>query len=498
MLAWRTPDILPLNAWIERLWHSSLLAGGAAGQRDLLSAAQFRQITDYLLNNVLPASLPGSRRNAGRMVIQAWQLCRGWQVSVEDLARTATSQDEQVFAQWAEAFRQRCAERDWVDSHSCIYSVRDDIASGAIQLSGPVRFIGFSSPEPQLVALSQVLQETGCWGGWGLPSSPEAISQRKLLCTDIRQENQSITNWVERSLAANPDALLGIVLPEAHDQGQSLRRSLHDHLAPGWQLSAAESCIVGGSDDTTLLDTGLVKAVMLALRISSGTLDYRELGHLLRSRYLQGWEKESEDRARLDLFCRHKNLHQIDVRSLLGLLERHEDFLLPGFIEILTEGSQLKSRERKSAAEWTAQIDNFLRNIGWGISCQLTSGEQNIVRRWQTVLEQFAALNDFVGKIGLSRVIGLLSELCREQSATTASGREPVQILGIAQATDYRFDGLWCAGMSSSAWPRAARMNPLISKLLQRDRGIPESLSGEFRHAESARFQSVIASAADV
>ena len=155
---WPTPDILSLHAWLERLWEQSLLAGGTAGQRNLLTSRQARFIAEDQLPDTSLHAIPGGRGSTVKQIMQGWQLCREWGISIRELDITAVSADERLFAEWAGRYESCVREQGWFDSWSMHRLVREDLTSGAIQLPGPVRFIGFDTVTPQLQQLADVLE----------------------------------------------------------------------------------------------------------------------------------------------------------------------------------------------------------------------------------------------------------------------------------------------------------------------------------------------------
>ena len=66
------------------------------------------------------------------------------------------------------------------------------------------------------------------------------------------------------------------------------------------------------------------------------------------------------------------------------------------------------------------------------------------------------------------------------------SAEVPVQVLGILEAAELRFDHLWVAGLTDESWPAAPHPNPLLPVALQRRAGVPHaSTEQELRFANS-------------
>jgi len=492
---WPTPDILPLNAWIERLWEQSLLAGGKAGHRNLLSQRQSRYIGEHQLQDTSLHAIPGSRGSTVRRIMQGWQLCREWGISTRELDLAAVSTDERLFADWAGRYESSVGELGWVDSWSAQRLVREDLVAGAIQLPGPVRFIGFNTVTQQLQQMADVLESLDRFSGWGCAADGGSpVNACRLGCVDGTDERRRIASWVARIRDRDTQAMIGIVLPKITQHGVDLRRELLDTLTPGWRFDADGEAAVCAVGTERLADTGLVHIALIALRLPAGKLDYRDFGQLLRSPYLRGADTEANARAALDIWCREQKFHEIDVRGLIAADAARGESTVPQMMGILRAGLSIDKRERKEPGNWIGTIDPYLREIGWGKGRALARDERNTIEAWQSLLEQFAALNDFVGRIGFNHAVSLLAALAQEQQVRDAAGATAVQILSVADADGYRFDGLWCAGLSSEDWPPSSRLNPLIPMVLQRDRGIPEANPVLFRRAAAERMDRLMRS----
>ncbi|MDP6675724.1 MAG: PD-(D/E)XK nuclease family protein [Gammaproteobacteria bacterium] len=501
--AWPTPDILSLNAWQERLWEQSLLASGAAGRLQLLSRRQARQAGENQLRDSSQLVVPGRRESAVRLVMQSWQLCREWEISTRELTAAAVSIDEHLFADWAVRYKSYLSKRNWIDPWSVAQLTRDDLSAGVIQVPGPVRFLGFHTVMPQLQKMAETLERLNQFAGWGLPAEIEvAGSMVRVGCADLDDERRRIAAWVCSLRKTNPRALIGIVVPQITRHGADLRRELLDTLEPDWRFDALGCTAVSSVGTERLADTGLVHCALLALRIPGGKLDYRDFGQLLRSPYLRGADTEAGSRAALDIWCREQKLHEIDVRSLLATHAVNRDAETPQMMAILRTGLNLASptggsQEQKEPGDWVGTIEQYLRAIGWGKSRAFAHDELKTIKAWQALLEQFASLNDF-GKLGFNQAISLLASLAQEQPVRGGGGAFAVQILSLADLEGYRFDGLWCAGLTSEAWPPSPRVNPLVPVLLQRDRGVPEVNPVLYRRIAAERLDRTMLVAPDL
>src|SRR5690554_2733056 len=77
---WETPDILPWNAWLQRSWDDITLANDTGLL--LLSTQQQLLIWQEIIGKSSYASGLLHTAATARQVMQAWQLCRQWEIPV--------------------------------------------------------------------------------------------------------------------------------------------------------------------------------------------------------------------------------------------------------------------------------------------------------------------------------------------------------------------------------------------------------------------------------
>ncbi len=147
--AWRTPDVLPFGAWLERLWAGGQLTGAA--RKILLSDTQEHRLWQ------LTAPGPAERSLAAE-ASTAWRLARQYRIPLDSAAMSATEQSS-VFKEWASKFQRRCKAEGWTDAAS----LADELLAilPRLELPSQLALYSFAELTPQQQALLDALRIRG-------------------------------------------------------------------------------------------------------------------------------------------------------------------------------------------------------------------------------------------------------------------------------------------------------------------------------------------------
>ncbi|NND37710.1 MAG: hypothetical protein HKN81_11320, partial [Gammaproteobacteria bacterium] len=496
--SWSTPNIVDLGAWLEGCWEHSLIAGGATGRQYLLNRAQFSRSVELVTNGFEAADIPSPSRGARRLLGRSWSLMRDWGIGTHDLEAAAGGPDNVYFGGWARSYEETCRERGWVDAATLPGRLLPELAAGSIPLAGHYVLAGFERMTWSQRRLFRVLQELGRVSGKLAPAhsaGPDAA--RGFAAVDTHHERREAAHWARARLESQPDAVVGVVVPDLHRHAADFRRSFLEAFDPWWRERDGTEFPVTVDDGGRLMETGFVQSALLMLRVPEGQLDYRELGQLLRSPYLRGGDSEASARARCDLAIRDDRMQQVDLRGLCRRqLDARPDQFLGALERMLSLGEETRGRREPSA--WIPFVEALSKEIGLGKGRKLGADETRAQEAWTACLEQFATLAEVTGPITYRETCALLAELAAERRYRSAALADGVQIMTPWDADGYDFDAVWICGMSSAVWPPLGRPKPLIAASLQRDRGIPEALPDVYRAQALATTEGLLTGAAYV
>lgn len=111
-VAWATPAVLPLSAWLLDAWEEASLRSPEPLPR-VLGAQQETQVWAAVVEEDRGTRLPALLRSdaAARRARQAYELLREYSLDMDD-RRFGHTESPAAFRRWARAFMNRCRARD--------------------------------------------------------------------------------------------------------------------------------------------------------------------------------------------------------------------------------------------------------------------------------------------------------------------------------------------------------------------------------------------------
>jgi probable DNA repair protein len=429
---WETPDILNWNAWLARSWNEAVYAGRA----ELLLLSPSQELVLWELS--IRASSAGAEllnpAGTARAAAQAWQILHDWRIP-RDEAAFSEIPDTAAFFEWMRSFQQSLNTRGFIT---------------AAQLPGALLQIGFDRP-PVFAGFDELtpVQRSFFDGAeeFDLPV-PVRRSSRCTALPDSEQEIRSSAVWARRHLETDPAARIGVVFPELSPRRLAVSRIYEEVLGTPSAFHISAPAALAGIP--------LIAAALLALKLCRG-LSLAEAGALLRSPY---FSYSLQEGARADASLRAKGIGSVTLAN-------------PVIARLFPDLSAPSGPTRPSA--WSAAFSQLVRASGWPGRRTLSSVEFQVVEAWKDLLAEFARLDSVLGELDFPAALSRLERLATDTGFGAEEQDEPVQILGILEASGARFDALWVAGLHDAAWPPAGSPNPFIPLALQRAAGAPNS-----------------------
>ncbi len=463
---WPGPAILSLDAWLETLWNQSVLRGGSAGARQLLTDTQVQ----FLWRQLIDPDQVQAPATAARVATAAWRTMHDWQIPLQKVSAAATSADTRAFADWAQTYAGHCESHEYLDRATLIPALFADLHSKLLDLPDRVLFLGFEPWTPVLERWCSVLRDAGCQVQQVFPQATR-VQPFRVDFAQEKPERETAVRWALASLRARPASVIGLVRPDMRECAPAMRRYALDVMdGSGCGFTGSDLPVVTGGDGS-LADTGPVHAALLALRLCQGRMDYRDLGQLLRSPFLRDGEREADRRARFDLWIREHCQRNVDLWALQGAAREQA----PGFGALLTAAlDQVRARPRRmAAADWVVWCDRFLASLGWPGSAERTAEGQAQVEGWRRLLEDFSTCTAFLPRLPVAGVCSMLGALASDRQFRPRTAEHGLLLLTPVEAIGLRFDGLWVGGLDATQWPPAASANALLPMHLQREAGVP-------------------------
>lgn len=488
--AWRTPQLLPLGAWLRAQWMANRASGGV-GHLRLLSPAQARVVWEQIVVASEQAAELLDIVSAARSAARSWRRLHEYLIPQQRLSAHPSAEAGALHG-WIQQFERRLDELGALDEAQ--------LAMTALQQQWlpeqPAALVGFDVITPAARQLLELWQSHG-----RLASCVEASRShdvRVIAALDPRAELEMAARWARARVEAGAGSV-GIVLGDLDARRAEVMRVFADVFAPGNAvLGAAESPVpVAVAAPAALARHPSVAAAVLCLRLLRGGADSVLVGRVLRTPFIAAGLSEREARARADARLRDEQRAAWD----LALLERWAALtgcrqLQAHVAQAVTIARGLPPRQAPSA--WAAAFNALLLALGWPGERTLDSVEYQTERKFHAALGEFGTLDEVLGSIALGAALVRFEALLEETSFEPEAPPAAVQVLDASFTAGLQFDALWVLGLDASRLPGAANPDPFIPLELQRAAQMPEASAQQWLQLAQLRLQQLTRSADSV
>ena len=521
--AWRTPDIVPLPTYIERAYRALTLLEDHAGLPQLIDISHSQLLWEQVVRKSDASRYLLLVPAAAKQALEAWRLAHAWQL-LPRLQGYPLHEDGQVFVDWAKRYQQLMREKNVLDAATLPEALANlliaqkneraaDDASHEVQLPRHFVTAGFDIVTPQQAHFVNVL------GGLGVEVStldltsaqPNVSVARREFATDD-DELRSCAQWAREAIEGGGMRRIGIVVPDLRDKRNQIERVFTDALRPMARAglrglaSQAEAPLplFNISLGRPLSDYALVADALSLIEFSQRReVPFVMFSAILCSPFIAAGGREGAARARLDALLRERCGTQITLFGLQKKLKlaaasrwqraaaatpvfcAHLDAVAsmsdPAPLDASSTGRQsLAKHALKSPgpAHWSKHYGALLKAWGFPGERALDSLNYQVLTKFHEGLRSLAALQIVQPRLRADEALQQLRRIMTDtvfQPETADESSVPIQILGVLESAGQSFEALWVSGLNESAWPLAARPNPLIPVELQRRAGVPES-----------------------
>lgn len=460
---WARPDILPLDAFLDRMWRAWLWRGPGDPGPALLGPLQEETLWEMVIRDS-PAGdsllqIPETARSAR----DAWALVRAYGLPVD--GRFEASDDSAAFRGWARDFERRCARNRWMERARLPDFLSERIQAGEIAKPASVLSAGFSDLTPQQASLFAALGDPE---GVEIPGFAAAIEHLRL--ADATDEIRHAAHWARGLLERDPETEIGIIVPNLSRLRSKVQRIFQATLDPSGVRDSERSFHV--SVGPRFDEHPLVHAALLMLEFGLRGLPLARAGMLLRSPFLGGAEPEWSARALLDAKLRQKGVWQVSPRILRDAARN-----CPRLEESLRRFERVLeaiSDERRPSA-WAGHFSELLAALGWPGERALSRREYQVEQEWRGLLSDFATLDSVAAPMTFDAAFWRLRAAAASVVFQVENEGANVQIMGMFEASGVHFDHVWIMGLDEETLPAPANPNPFLPLALQQERALPHS-----------------------
>jgi ATP-dependent helicase/nuclease subunit B len=485
---WNRPDVLPLDAYLDRTWGEWLGRWADENAPVLLDATQEQMLWERIIRESPEGASLLQIPETARQIIETWRLAAAYRLPLD--GSFEASEDWAAFASWLREFQRRCKANGWLERARLSNFLREKIADGEVGRPIAVFVKGFDEMTPQQ---TEFLDALGDWRAVETRDYSPVPERRKL--RDSSEEIRSAATWARRLLENDPTTQIGIIVtPDLTRLRPKVERLFGKVLEPGGEFSERERAFhlsVGPS----LAEYPLVRAALLMVEFALGKLPLPRAGMLLRSPFLGGSEKEWGKRAQLDAKLRKNGVWQVSLSRLLDEAGRCPE-LQRAFRRVDKLLGKLPAEQ--PSTDWSGSIENLLDAFGWPGDRAPTSREYQTIEAWRGLLSSLASLDLTAPPMNLAQVIDWLQQQAANTRFQVEDEGAPVQVMGMLEAAGLRFDHLWIMGLHDEALPAPANPNPFLPTALQREHRLPHSTPEHELEFAQKLIDRLLASAPDV
>lgn len=473
---WPTADILPLSAFVERVYGDALYSGQAAGLPILLAPAQELALWETVIGESPMGKSLLALPEAAVLARDAWRLAHAWDL-MPRLGKFSFHEDARAFQLWAQRYEAVTRRERQTDSARLADVAASRVALPEIRKPKSLVHYGFDLVMPQQAAFFRALADAGC-EVTGAGPAPRGGERLRVACADSGEEIRRAAAWARARLEVDGMARLGIVAPELAKHRRAIQRIFGSVMEPDYALPGRRPPVFpfNISLGEPLTSYPLVNAAFLALELAGREIDFERASRLIRSPFLAGADSELTQRARLDAWLRARAEPVVTLDRLLALIG-HEDAGCPVLARRLAALAGFRKARLfggQPPSAWARAVSEALALVGFPGERSLDSAEFQALVKWHEVVAGFAALDRVLARTGYTDAVSRMRRMAADALFQPETPEVPIQILGELEATGMEFDHLWVMGLSDETWPRSPRPNPFLPAELQRAAGVPQ------------------------
>jgi probable DNA repair protein len=470
--AWESPEILPIEALVQRLWEDALYSDLAPEMPVLLGEVQERALWQHAIEARRPEARLFSVEGAAVQCAAAWQLAHAWRLELEPDA--FWNDDARAFLSWAEHYRKVTRQGGHTDRARLADVVIPHVGHAAIRRPVTLVLYGFDLLAPQLRDFLTALKTAGTTVVACDPP-PHAATVSRVALPEARAEILAAARWARARLEAG-GRRIGIVVPGLAGARSQVHRLLANVLQPGHALAERQEVLPFNiSLGAPLAECPVVADALCILALARGQAAFEHASRVVRSPFIAGAESERDARARLDVRLRKHCAPVVSLETLRRLCGSAKSPPAPRLLERLERLAQLQFSGSRRASEWAKLFSLALQALGFPGERVPDSAEHQALARWHELLAEFATVDRVTPVMTCRDALRLLDVMANEAVFQPEAPEVPIQVLGVLESAGLEFDHLWVMGLTDDAWPLPARPNPFLPVRLQRRAGIPQA-----------------------
>lgn len=468
---WQTPDILPITAWLQRLWQTCTERNFAAHPL-LLETSHIQFLWEKIIAQTPQSNALLQISETAEMASKAYALAKQWSVDLNHPTFEST-EDYHAFKTWAQAYEKLCMQAHYLDSNCLLDILKQKISEDPSLLPTQLQLVGFSDYTPQLTQFLTHCEKIGCQVIKVNSNQNTSATMTCIPFIDPETELLNLARWAKHKYQHTTENI-ACVIPDLANRRDRVLQIFSEVFADEEHLEIADSsALFNISAGKKFISYPIIYAALQFLQLNQTQLHSDTLNYILLTPFLGESTIEQLARARLDALFRESNIHCYQFHE--------EEDLFTNCCPLLANRLQnffarLKHTPPKQSYEkWAQLFKQLLTDLGWPGERSINSEEYQVISGWLQLTDKLSLLDQITEPVSLHTALQTLLKSTAHAIFQAQSPETRIQILGILEAAGLEFDTLWITGMDDMTWPSQPKPNPFIPKSLQRDLQMPHA-----------------------
>lgn len=465
--AWPSVRVFTLDDWLAALWKDWRAKTG--DPRVLRSDAQTQRVLEQIIarDSTYPLLNLQSTTHA---VLRSWRRLHDWEL--QPGPSLSTTAEDESFRRWSKTLAVDQRRAGWIDRALLPALIAaDPPRSLSVER---IALLGFDPEPPAMRRLLLAASEAGARVDRLIQEPVPAVDRLQFQAASADDEWGAAARWARNRIDADPEAQVVIIVPDLTERRHAVRSAFDRvldpaRLLPGCRQQFPVYSMIGG---TPLSAHAVVDSAMRLLMCGAATLAWSDVGQLLRSPYLPGWDEESGARALLDRQLRRGGRMTWTVSELRARARKSAAGRWAESIGAVTR-ELAPVAMRAAPSVWSQRVSRALRAAGWADGRTLSSAEFQAADRLRELVAEFATWDSLLPPLEFESARRELERLARETGYQPEGGDPRVRVLDTLDHPGPGCDGLWISGFSADRWPRPGDPDPFLPVAEQRAAGMP-------------------------
>ncbi len=464
-----TPRILPYSSWLANCFHQS-----NSGGKILLSSFQELSLWEKIIRrSTLTPDLWQPTKTA-ELVQQAWEFLNLWEVPLADLKNFNGQLEVICLTNWIDIFQVTLQKNNFITIAElpCYLKTQDE--KNNLLLDDNIVLMGFDDFPPAHQNLLTQLRKRISIETKTLSNSNSTVSQ--IILADPKVELLTMAKWAKALYLQNPKTTIGCVIADLGSELARVKQVFHRVFAD--EKTETGFLPFNISAGTSLNQQSMIQVALKILNWGQGALDIHLLADLLQSPYLCFNEADANMGAQMDCKLRELNYISVLPEDLFQVMEPLQNIYRDStWLSRIRQFILLRNNLPQTLlpSKWMAQFIELLKSMQWPGQKTQSSEAFQLLERFKKCCLEFCEQDMIVAEISFHQALQLFQTLCKQSIFQAKSHHEPIQIMGVLEASSIQFDAVWIIGLHDGAWPSPTTLNPFIPIIIQQKYQMPHA-----------------------